>query len=273
MTTVLCSSLAAAAAVWLRRPDDWIVVRHRLGSPVGERKLWAPPTLLVAVAATCVVVVAVPSTPAQIALVAIVAAGLFALRLRRRARRRAETAAFRAEVARVIRSTSAELRAGVDPVAALRAATMDASSAWAPVRAAGTADVRTALHAAASTPGGAGLADVAAAWHLAEQTGAPLAVILDRIAGSIQAEVELDREVAVEAGPARATARLMAVLPVFGLGLGLLLGVNPVAVLVGSGIGVACLVGGLSLACCGVWWIERIVSAVDGPSSTLGAPS
>ncbi|HUS22867.1 MAG TPA: hypothetical protein VMZ66_12750 [Aeromicrobium sp.] len=291
MTTILCSSLAAAAAVWLRRPDDWIVVRHRLGRPDGERERWAPPTLRVAVAATSVVVLVVPSTPAQIALVAIAAAGLFALRLRRRARQRAETAAFRAEVARVIRSASAELRAGVDPVAALHAATADASSAraggsslleaqrraWGTVHAAGAADVKTALHAAASTPGGEGLADVAGAWHLAEQTGAPLAVILDRIAGSMQAEVELDREVAVEAGPARATARLMAVLPVFGLGLGLLLGVNPVAVLVGSGLGVTCLVAGLALACCGIWWIERIVTALDGPPSTLrvqgGAPN
>jgi tight adherence protein B len=303
MTTVLCSSLAAAVAVWLRRPDDWLVVRHRLGRPGNEREPWAPPTLLVAVAATCVAGVAVPSTPAQIALVAIAAAGLFALRLRRGARQRAETAAFRADVARVIRSASAELRAGVDPVAALRAATggtalhwgylplageqrawgTDASSAraggtslleaqrraWETIHAAAATDVRTALHAAASTPGGEGLADVAGAWHLAEQTGAPLAVILDRIAGSIQAEVELDREVAVEAGPARATARLMAVLPIFGLGLGLLLGVNPVAVLVGSGLGVTCLIAGLALACCGIWWIERIVSALDGPPSTV----
>jgi tight adherence protein B len=243
-----------------------------------------------------VVVVAVPSTPAQIALVAIAAAGLFALRLRRTARRRADTAAFRAEVARVIRSASAELRAGVEPVAALRAATggtslhaqrawgTDASSAraggtslleaqrraWGTVHAAGATDVRTALQTVASIPGGEGLADVSAAWHLAAQTGAPLAVILDRIAGSIQSEVELDREVAVEAGPARATARLMAVLPIFGLGLGFLLGVNPVAVLVGSGLGVACLVGGLALACCGVWWIERIVSALDCSPSTPG---
>jgi tight adherence protein B len=285
MTAVLCSSLAAATAVWLRRPDDWILVRHRLGAPEGEREPWAPPKLLVAVAATCVVVVAVPSTPAQIALVAIAAAGLFALRLRMTGRQRANTAAFRAEVARVIRSASAELRAGVDPIAALRAATGGTSvleaqrKAWGTVHAAGGTDVRTALHAAASTPGGEGLADVAAAWHLAEQTGAPLAAILDRIAGSIQSEVELDREVAVEAGPARATARLMAVLPVFGLGLGFLLGVNPVAVLVGSGLGVACLVGGLALACGGVWWIESIVSALDGPPRApllrkqRGAPS
>lgn len=263
MTTALWASLAAATAVWLRRPDDWVLVRHRLGWPDGDRDPWVPPTSLVAVAATCAVVVAVPSTPTQIALVSIVAVGMFALRLRRGARLRAESAAFRAEVARVIRSASAELRAGVDPAAALHAATADVSSPWRTIHAAGAADVRTALHAVASIPGGEGLADVAAAWHLAEQAGAPLAVILDRIAGAIQAEVELEREVAVEAGPAQATARLMAVLPIFGLGLGLLLGANPVAVLVGSGLGVACLVGGLALACCGVWWIERIVSALD----------
>jgi tight adherence protein B len=277
MTTVLCSGLAAAVAVWLRRPDDWIVVRHRLGPPTSDGQSWTPPTSLVAVAVTCVVVVAVPSTASQVAVVAIVASGLFALKLRRRARRRAEAAAFRAEVARVIRSASAELRAGVDPVAALHAATggtslhaerawgTNASGHWVGVHVADAADVGTALQSAASMPGGESLVDVAAAWQLAEQAGAPLAVILDRMAGAVQAEVELDREVAGEAEPARATARLMAGLPIFGLGLGLLLGVNPVAVLLGSGLGVACLAGGLALACCGVWWIERIVSALDGP--------
>jgi tight adherence protein B len=210
-------------------------------------------------------VLAIPTTATQIAVVAIVAAGLFALSLRRSARQRAAAAVFRAEVARVIRSASADLRAGIDPAVALQVAAADASSVWEVVRVAGPADVKTALQAAASTPGGESLADVSAAWHLAEQAGAPLAVILDRMAGSIQAEVELEREVAVEAGPARATARLMAVLPVFGLGLGLLLGVNPVAVLLSSGLGVACLVAGLALAGCGLWWIERIVAALDGP--------
>ena len=265
MTSLVWSGVATAVAVWLYRPDDWIVIRHRLGRSVGASERWVPPASLGAVAVTCLVVVVVPSTATQVALVAIGAAVAFALKLRRNAHRRAESAGFRAEVARVVRSVSAELRAGVDPAAALRAATSDASRPWVAVHAADPADVRTALQAAASTPGGESLADVSAAWHLSEQAGAQLAVILDRTSASIQAEVELDREVAVEAGPARATARLMAVLPIFGLGLGLLLGVNPVAVLLGSGLGVACLVGGLALACGGIWWIERIVSALDGP--------
>jgi tight adherence protein B len=265
MTTVLCSSLAAALAVWLGRPDDRIVVRLRLGLPGGEHDRWAPPTSLVAVAATCAVVVALPSTATQIAVVAMIGTGLFALKLRRGARRRAEATRFRGEVAQVVRAASAELRAGIDPAAALHAATSDASDAWRTVRSAGSADVTTALESAAATPGGDSLTAVAAAWHLAEQAGAPLAVILDRMAASIQDAVDLDREVAVEAGPARATARLMAALPIFGLGLGLLLGVNPVAVLLGSGVGVACLVAGLALACGGVWWIEHIVSSLERP--------
>ncbi len=260
-----CASIATALAVWLRRPDDWIVVRYRLGLNGGEYGRWTPPTSLVAVAATCAVVVAVPSTVTQVAVVAAIGTGLFALKLRRGACRRAEATRFRGEVARVVRAASAELRAGIDPAAALHAATSDASDAWLSVRSAGPTDVTTALQSAAAIPGGDSLTAVAAAWHLAEQSGAPLAVILDRMAASIQDEVDLDREVAVEAGPARATARLMAALPIFGLGLGLLLGVNPVAVILGSGLGVACLVAGLALACGGVWWIERIVSSLEPP--------
>lgn len=264
MTVVFCASVAAAAAVWLRRPDDWLVVGHRLGPPVESPGGWTPPTALLAVSGTCVIVVAVPSTPTQVAVAALLAAVLFAVRLHRRARLRAEAAGFRAEVARVVRATAAELRAGTDPPRALQAAADGESGSWATVRAAGAGNLVTALHAASSTRGGESLAEVAAAWQLAEQAGAPLAAILERMAGSIQDEVDLEREVAVEAGPARATARLMAGLPVFGLGLGLLLGVNPVAVLLGTGLGVACLVPGLALAIGGLAWIERIVTSVDG---------
>src|SRR5688500_1351322 len=104
-----CASIATALAVWLRRPDDWIVVWHRLGPMGGEPGRWTPPTSLVAVAAPCAVVVAVPSTVTQIAVVAAIGSGLFALKLRRGARQRAEATRFRAEVARVVRAASAEL--------------------------------------------------------------------------------------------------------------------------------------------------------------------
>jgi tight adherence protein B len=69
--------------------------------------------------------------------------------------------------------------------------------------------------------------------------------------------------VAVEAAPARATARLMAFLPLIGIVLGTTLGADPIRVLTGTTIGVACWGSGLALACVGVWWIERLVRAVE----------
>jgi tight adherence protein B len=237
-------------------------VRLRLLAP-RDRGWKAPSWAIVAVAATSAVAIIVPSTPMQVAVLVVACVVAFGLMMRRRAAGRAEAAAVRADIACALRSATAELRAGVEATAAIRAAVADGSDVWAPVRAARAADMRTALESAARSAGADNLVDVAAAWHLAEHSGAPLAVVLDRLADSIQAEVDLDREVSVEAGPARATGRLMAVLPVFGLGLGMLLGVNPVQVLVGTPLGVVCLATGLALACGGVWWIERIVCSVD----------
>lgn len=264
MVTAVCSGLAAGLAVWLRHPDDWLVVgvRLQLFAPGGMG--WkAPSRAIVAVTATSVVVTFVPATSTQVAVLVLAGVVAFGLAMRRRSARRLAAAAVRADIARDLRSTTAELRAGVDAAAAIRAAVADGSDVWAPVRAARPADMRTALESAARSAGAEGLVDVAAAWHLADHSGAPLAAVLERLAESIQAEVDLDREVSVEAGPARATGRLMAVLPVFGLGLGMLLGVNPVQVLVVTPLGVVCLATGLALACGGVWWIDRIVCSVD----------
>lgn len=263
--TAAFSGLAAGAALWLRRPDDWLVLLVRLRPlAAAERVRGLPRRPLIAVLATSALALVIPSGTAQLAAIAAACAAAFGMAMRRRGVRRAAATDVRAEVARVLRSTTAELRAGVDAAAALRAAVSDGSAVWAPVRAARSADVRAALESAAQCPGAEALIEAATAWHLADHTGAPLAAVLDRLADSIQAEVDLDREVAVEAGPARATGRVMAVLPAFGLGLGMLLGGNPLLVLVGTPLGVACLVAGLALACAGVWWIDRIVASVDG---------
>jgi tight adherence protein B len=55
----------------------------------------------------------------------------------------------------------------------------------------------------------------------------------------------------------------MALLPVFGLTLGTVLGAHPVHVLFATWPGVACLGVGLGLSCTGVWWIERIVTKAE----------
>ena len=64
------------------------------------------------------------------------------------------------------------------------------------------------------------------------------------------------------AGP-RATARLLALLPVLGIGFGMLLGGDPLAWLMTSTIGRLCLAGGILLTLAGLWWTGRIAASVE----------
>jgi tight adherence protein B len=97
---------------------------------------------------------------------------------------------------------------------------------------------------------------LALTWDVVERSGAPVAAVLERAAAAIRAEedAEAARRVAL-AGP-RATASVLAGLPVVGLGLAWLLGANPVATLLGTELGRACLLCG-----CLFWWTGRAWTA------------
>ena len=105
---------------------------------------------------------------------------------------------------------------------------------------------------------------LAACFDVAEATGCPLADVLTRFAAQLEAEddAEAARQTAL-AGP-RATVRLLTWLPFLGLGLGLLLGVDPVEVLLGTPWGVAALAAGLALTVAGRFWSARLVRAAEG---------
>lgn len=210
---ITAAAIVAAFGWYLRRPDAWLILRVRLGAPTAGRFDWqsARARVFVAIAGTALVSTAVPNAATQAAVVAFAATGIGAATLRRQAVVRRQAVEFRAEIARILSAVAAELRAGVDPLAGLRAALADAPAAWDPVRMAPLGDVAPAVRVMSSLPGGESLATVAAAWHIAEQTGSPLATVLDRLSASMRAEVELDRDIAVEAAPARATGRLMAI--------------------------------------------------------------
>jgi tight adherence protein B len=64
------------------------------------------------------------------------------------------------------------------------------------------------------------------------------------------------------AGP-RATARILMLLPLFGIAMGMLMGVSPLAWLLGTPLGIGCLLGGLLLTALGYWWTSRIVAKVE----------
>ncbi|MDT9594760.1 type II secretion system F family protein [Nocardioides zeae] len=194
--------------------------------------------------------------------VAVVLAGR-SLLLRRRAS--AAAATRRTRVVAACDLLAAELRAGRPPGTALDAAAQDWEELQPVVRAEALgADVVGAWRDVARRPGAGGLRLVAAAWQVSERSGAGLAAVLARVAALTRATEATRRTVASELASARATARLMAGLPVVALLLGGTTGGDPVAFLLGTPVGLACLVGGLALGWLGLWWMERIADDVVG---------
>ncbi|UVJ38842.1 type II secretion system F family protein [Arthrobacter sp. CJ23] len=106
--------------------------------------------------------------------------------------------------------------------------------------------------------------ELAACLDVAETSGCPLADILTRFCAQLEAEDDADaaRQTAL-AGP-KATVRLLSWLPVLGLGLGMVLGVDPLGILLGNAVGVAALVAGVVLTVAGRVWSTRLVSSAAG---------
>ena len=109
--------------------------------------------------------------------------------------------------------------------------------------------------------------ELAACFEIAAASGCPLADVLTRFAA--QLEVEDDAEAARQtalAGP-KATVALLTWLPLLGLGLGVCLGVDPLAMLLGTPFGVAALVAGIGLTVAGRIWSARLVRAAAGAAA------
>jgi tight adherence protein B len=107
--------------------------------------------------------------------------------------------------------------------------------------------------------------DLAACWEASELTGAPLAVLLEHYADHLQQELDAAaaRRTAL-AGP-KATSALLAWLPLLGLGLGILMGVDPLGTLLGMPAGWMMLAAGTGLLVLARVWSRRLVArAADG---------
>ncbi|MFE9915366.1 hypothetical protein ACFYPG_09395 [Micromonospora sp. NPDC005553] len=100
-----------------------------------------------------------------------------------------------------------------------------------------------------------------AAVRLADRTGAPLAELLERIEADARATDRGLAAAAAQAAGARATAWLLAALPVGGIGLGYGIGVDPMAVLLHSTVGGASAVVAVALQVVGLLWAERLGAA------------
>ncbi len=188
---------------------------------------------------------------------------LAALRHRMLSRRRRTQirAALRESLAEVV----ADVRAGQPPERALTRALAD-RAALAPRTLAAArwgGDVVGALRDDARGGAQPLLASAAACWSVAATQGAGLADALDRLVAQDRRAEEVRRQLEAHLAAPRATARMLALLPAFGLVLGIAVGGDPIGWLLGTPLGVACLVLGLLLIALGLLWATRIAARTE----------
>jgi tight adherence protein B len=205
------------------------------------------------------------ATPRQVVLVLILGGagwGGAALLRRRRAVRAAELTSAR--LLEACEQLTGELVAGQPPGAALE----HCAAHWslvAPVAEAFRvgADVPGAWRASSRHPGAGDLRLVAAAWQVSHRTGSGLAGALEHVTADLRSQRATQRVVAGELASARATARLVAVLPFLALTVGAGAGGDPWGFLLGHPVGLASLGLGLAFALAGLAWIEALAREVD----------
>ena len=107
------------------------------------------------------------------------------------------------------------------------------------------------------------LHDLQLSLRMSESAGAPLATSLERAAEHAEERIDalLGRQSALAAP--RATGRILSWLPLLGLGLGVLMGSDPVGVLTGSILGALTGMLGLGLAFAGRRWTAALVHRAE----------
>lgn len=236
--------------------------RPRVGAGAWRRGLAAPYLVVLAGAVVGVVAAGEPRVAVLVAIVG--AAGAAGARLVARHRADKDAVAVRARVVELCATLHAELASGQGPAAALARA----ASGWpllGPVvrTAAAGGDVPAALRQLTTVPGAGDLRVVAAAWQVAHRTGHGLGDAVARVADELREAEQTRRVVTGELASARATARLVAVLPAVALLMGSGAGADPWGFLLGHPVGLACLAGGLGFVLAGLAWIEALARDVE----------
>jgi tight adherence protein B len=173
--------------------------------------------------------------------------------------RQKSIAARRANIIEALDVLAADLSAGRPPIAALEgAASISPDLEVAHAAAKLGADVPAALIRASTKPGASSLRALAAAWRVTEESGAAFAALTERLANSLRADEAIHRQTESSLAGARSTARILAILPAFGIALGYALGAHPLTFLTATLPGWLCLTAGLSLTTAGLHWTTRL---------------
>jgi Flp pilus assembly protein TadB len=98
--------------------------------------------------------------------------------------------------------------------------------------------------------------------EVSRQTGASINDALGQMIQNTLAKQEREHLVLAEVSGTKATVFVLALLPVLGLLLGLIIGVNPLYWLLTKPIGWLCLIGGASCEALGIFWVKRLIGSV-----------
>lgn len=235
--------------------------RHRLAASTAPRRIRLPVTS----GLTAGVLLLGAVGPLGLAGAAAVVALTFAVRARRRAKRRAaadEAAALQA----ALEVLTGELRIGAHPVVAFATAATEVDGAVASslrtvaARARMGADVVAGLRSVARRSAmPAHWERLAGCWQLAESHGLAIATLMRTAQRDIVAHERFTSQVTAGMAGARATAAVLAGLPLLGVGLGQLIGAEPLGFLLSDGAGQWLLIVGVTLSCVGLLWSDRII--------------
>jgi tight adherence protein B len=209
--------------------------RRRIPLPFDRHPMW---TLL---ASAALAGIAAGAFGGPVAAVVAVSYTAYAVRSLRRAGSDRRAAHARTAALDVIGGLAADLRAGMAPASALSVAR----------RALGDPD--PAVRRAQSR--------VDAACEVSERLGAPLADLLDRVESDLRGAERARAAVAAQTGGARASAVLLALLPVAGVALGYAMGARPDRALLHTPLGAGCVVVALLLQYAGMAWTGRMCRA------------
>ncbi|WP_433197871.1 type II secretion system F family protein [Nocardia sp. CA-107356] len=197
---------------------------------------------------------------------AVLVGGTVGIRVRRASRDRRRGAEC-AHLLDALEAVIGELRVGAHPSAAAEVAAREAR---------GEAARAFAVSAARSRLGGSGadglrhpdsivdaeLARIADAWQVAEDHGLALAELLSAARTDLLGRIRFRTRTTAALAGARATAAVLACLPLLGIGLGQLMGAAPLQVLLSPGAGSVLLPLGAALACIGLLWTDAITRKV-----------
>ena len=239
--------------------------RRRLTRPAaGRRRAGLPGASVTACVVVGTAVAAVVALPPTTVLAGAVLGATAVLRHRRRRRNR-----HAMEEGRMLETALdvvvGELRVGSHPVRAFDVAAEETGGPVAvslrsvAARARLGADVAPGLRAAAGSSSLPAYWDrLAVCWQLAGDHGLAIATLMRAAQRDVAERQRFSARVAAGLAGARATAAILAGLPVLGVLLGQLIGARPLSFLLGGHAGGWLLVIGSALACGGLLWSDRI---------------